>query len=119
MPTFLDATRPQARKAHQCDLCFGTIQQGEKHSAAHMADDGRAYTFRSHLGCNGLIQAAANHGWGDLSEGWTSMDFEQLVEEVVEGTRFFTDLLDARWFEELPVIQQAALFEMLLTHPRA
>lgn len=114
MPTFLDSTRPKARKSHRCDLCFGTIEVREQHAACHMADDGRAYTFRSHFGCTGLIQAARDHGWGDLDDGWTATDFGELVSELAQDPRLFLRLLDGAWFDALSLVQQADVIEMVL-----
>ena len=113
MPTFLSGTNPRARREHDCDLCGGLIAKGEKYDAAHMLYDGRAYTFRTHLGCIRLVQSADRAGWEWPDDGWTNNDFEELIDQMGDDSAFAMTIL-GDWFDDAPLADQAWIFELVL-----
>lgn len=48
---FLDATKPTARKDHQCSTCSRKIDPGEKYYRQRGFDGGDAWTFRMCVHC--------------------------------------------------------------------
>jgi hypothetical protein len=72
LPTCLSERVRTARKAHQCDDCLEQIDPGEVYHDSRLLYDGRAYTWRSHLGCYALRQTEYARDLESLPEGWVS-----------------------------------------------
>jgi hypothetical protein len=70
--TFVRESKPKARRAHTCDLCFLPISKGEVHVARVGRDSDSIFTFRMHTECEMVTR-----GWGE--EEWdrdiSSMEF--------------------------------------------
>lgn len=71
-PTLLGERAREARKAHECASCMEPIQPREVYHEARLLYDGRAYTWRSHLGCYALRQTEYGRDLESLPEGWVS-----------------------------------------------
>jgi hypothetical protein len=62
-----------ARRGHLCSDCLDGIDAGERYHDVRHVYNGRAYTWRSHLGCYALRQTYYACGFEDgLPEGWVS-----------------------------------------------
>jgi hypothetical protein len=57
--TLLHDERPVARKAHRCGFCGERIEPGTRYHRQDIADDGRRYAWKAHLGCDALTEAYA------------------------------------------------------------
>jgi len=51
MAELIEQTTPRARKEYRCNLCGCTIHKGEKHICQRCKDEGRIYSFRTHIAC--------------------------------------------------------------------
>ncbi len=51
-----------ARKAHQCDVCFGTIAEGDRYRRQRMIYDGDPGVFKAHALCDAVYWVA----WREL-----------------------------------------------------
>jgi len=75
----LASHRRTARKEHRCFACGEAIGHGTTYLDDRYADDGRAYTLRSHLSCNTIM----DREWRNLEiDGEIS---ELAVRDFMEG----------------------------------
>ncbi len=83
----LHSETPVARKAHQCSLCYRTIEPGEKYDRQHSVFDGRAYAFKSCAHCQALVDII---GWDRLSwddEGYSADSISEFEPASVAEAR--------------------------------
>ena len=66
MPTRLAEMHPIARKRHACDHCGCGIEKGARYLSVRLVEDGRAYTWKSHLDCAELAQSI----WIECELNW-------------------------------------------------
>ena len=82
----LDRQRPVARKAHHCDVCFGTIATGDTYTRERNIGDDGAYTFKAHTLCDAAYwKAHSDLGlYSDEEPDWTE-DVRPIVEGVFKA----------------------------------
>ncbi len=60
---------PVARKSHQCFLCFGTIELGERHVKRSGVADGSFVTSRFHIECEAQTKDWDEMDWESCTAG--------------------------------------------------
>lgn len=63
MWTFLNDTKPKARKEYRCMLCDHMILKGEKHVARRGIEDDGPITVRMHTACEKLTRDWTQDDW--------------------------------------------------------
>lgn len=66
----LDETTPKARKSHFCEVCLGTIGEGDTYVRQRNVGDDGPYVFKAHRLCWRLSIAIAREAgmWTDEGE---------------------------------------------------
>jgi len=78
--TVLDDRYRVARKEHQCEWCYQSIQKGARHHVQSNVGDGVAYSFRTHTRCHAQFLAA----WA-VCQDW--QDEDRSTEDLREIAR--------------------------------
>ena len=65
MAELIEQTTPRARKEYRCNLCGCTIHKGEKYICQRCKDEGRIYSFRTHIACMNITD---DLGMDELNE---------------------------------------------------
>ena len=74
---------PIAKKEHVCDLCHGTIKQGEKYARWAYADSYCIGDIRVHILCKDVLTAFLERGQNEF----TWYEVEDYVREVCSENR--------------------------------
>ncbi|WP_454232169.1 hypothetical protein [Mycolicibacterium fortuitum] len=69
----IDRSRPVARKAHRCSMCYRTIEPGEKYSRSFNVDSGDAWTWKECEHCEAMVCILWKHfEWYAFDEGYNA-----------------------------------------------
>lgn len=82
-----DHVRRAAHGLHRCAWCGQYISAREQYRDTRCADNGTAWTWRSHLRCDDFIWKAAREAEWDTDDGLGPDDFRELVSEFPDLAR--------------------------------
>lgn len=77
----------KAKKQHQCQLCCGKIEVGQKYNTQFNTQDGDAYMFKNHIHCQEI--ASKLKMYDECDYGLTDEIFQ---ESIREEYKFLMDL---------------------------
>ena len=81
----LNSATPKARKQHECDLCYGTIEPGEVYDRdTYIGDDG-PYTWKSCVPCREVASGLVRDGCYDPYDGYTPDDADEWAHEAARA----------------------------------
>jgi hypothetical protein len=72
MPLVLASENPVARKEHRCQLCYRTIEPGERYNRQRNIGDDGPYVFKACAHCDAYVRLADIASYCD--DGYTADD---------------------------------------------
>ena len=104
-----------ARKAHRCSLCGGTIQPGETYVFCVNKYDGEIGSFKEHAKCNEIANEIAD--FVDADDGITEEEFMDGVNDILHDficpdCEYF-DSIEDPWCEECKEVHKCNTIDMV------
>ena len=80
----ISETKPTARKRHQCSLCSGTIEKGQRYLRQFVVDGGDCWAWKECETCTAMLEALRDAGVLGHQEDVMSDHYDCLLDDYRE-----------------------------------